>query len=385
MGAAATLLTIALGAIHAWLAVRALLGMSRIPRLNPARVRGGPRVSVIVPARNERGRVGRCVRSLLSQDYGDLEVIVVDDSSTDGTPDEALEAAAGDPRFRLVRTPKPPEGWLGKTWACWIGFSESSGEVLLFVDADVEVAEWAVSGIVSALEGADAATASPTYSCRGLACAAELALATTIRIFFPQWRVGSPDERSWGFGGFFAVWRRAYVGVGGHEAVRSSPVEDRDLARLLASRGFRVNMLRGVGAVRSTWATSAREALDAVARISSRDAPLNPMNAAGVAAGLAALYAWPPLALLMTLLGLVPVKAALLASTAEIAHALTPIIFREVRADPVSVVLFPAGGLVVALGLWRAHLFRRGRACVRWRGREICPASSGPSLPQPLQ
>lgn len=375
MGAATTLLTVALGAIHAWLAVRALWGMSRVPKLRPARVDTGPRVSAIVPARNEGGRVGKCVRSLLSQDYGELEVIVVDDSSTDGTPEEALEAAAGDPRFRLVRAPEPPEGWLGKPWACWVGFSESSGDVLLFVDADVEVAGWAVSGVLSALEGADAATASPTYSCRGLAGAVELAVAATIRIFFPQWMVGSPDERSWGFGGFFAVWRRAYLGVGGHEAVRGSPVEDRDLARLLASRGFRVAMLRGMGAIRSTWVTSPREALDAVARIASRDAPLSPGNAAAVAAGLAILYAWPLLALLAALTGLIHVEAALLALTAEIIHGLTPIVLREARTGPLSVALFPVGGLVVALGLWRAHLFRRGRACVRWRGREIRPSS----------
>ncbi len=93
MGPATTLLTVALGAIHAWLAARALLGMSRVQRLKPTRLGGGPRVSVIVPARNERGRVGKCVKSLLSQDYGNLEVIVVDDSSTDGTPEEALEEA----------------------------------------------------------------------------------------------------------------------------------------------------------------------------------------------------------------------------------------------------------------------------------------------------
>ncbi len=375
MSAAMTLLTVALGALHAWLAVRALWGMSRVSKLRPPRRGEGPRVSAIVPARNERGRVGRCVRSLLSQDYSELEVIVVDDSSTDGTPEEAIEAAAGDQRFRLVRAPETPEGWLGKPWACWVGFLESSGDIVLFVDADVEVEGWAVSGAVSALQGADAATVSPTYTCGGLAGAVELAVAATIRIFFPQWMVGSPDERSWGFGGFFAVWRHAYLGVGGHEAVRDSPVEDRDLARLLALRGFRVTMLRGMGAVRSTWATSAREALDAVARIASRDAPLSPKNAAAVVAGLAIVYAWPPLALLASLTGLIHIEAALFALSAELLHALTPIALREARTDPLSVALFPAGGLIAALGLWRAHLFRLGRACVRWRGREICPSS----------
>jgi len=373
---AASLLAAGLGAVHGWLALRAVAGMSRVSRLQPKPPGRAERVSIVVAARNERGRVGRCVRSLLSQGHREVEVILVDDGSTDGTAAEALKAAARDPRFTLVRAPRPPEGWLGKPWACWMGFSRSSGEILLFVDADVEVEDWAIPAVISEVQGADAVTVSPTYICSGPAGAAELAVAATIRMFFPQWRVGSPDERSWGFGGFFAVRRSAYLEVGGHEAVRGSPVEDRDLVRLLASRGHRLRIVRGCGAVRSTWAASLGEALDSIARISSRDAPVTPWRAAAVCAALGILYAAPPLAALAAAAGLVHPVAAALALAAELIHGLTPVILGEVEADPLSAALFPLGGLAVAAGLWRAHLYRAGRRCLRWRGREICPSSS---------
>ena len=97
---------------------------------------GSPRVSVIVPARNEEENLSRCLTSLLAQDYPDLEVIVVDDRSTDGTGALVDRFREQDGRVKKVTGRPLPEGWLGKSHAVHQGVAAATGEWLLFVDAD---------------------------------------------------------------------------------------------------------------------------------------------------------------------------------------------------------------------------------------------------------
>ena len=95
-----------------------------------------PLVSVIVPARNEARNIVRCGMSILSTTYPNLELIVVDDASTDGTHDIAERAIGADTRARVITTSSLPAGWFGKQWACWSGAQIARGEILQFTDAD---------------------------------------------------------------------------------------------------------------------------------------------------------------------------------------------------------------------------------------------------------
>ena len=95
-----------------------------------------PLVSVVIPARNESHNIERCVRSVLTSDYPRLEVIVVDDGSTDGTGEIARRSAGTDSRVRVIETGALPAGWFGKQWACETGARHSHGEIILFTDAD---------------------------------------------------------------------------------------------------------------------------------------------------------------------------------------------------------------------------------------------------------
>lgn len=335
----------------------------------------GPLVSIIVPARNEVENIGSCVRSILGQSYAELELIVVDDSSTDGTREAALAAASGDPRARVIRAPSPPDGWVGKSWACWIGYRESRGEILLFVDADSRLAPWAVAGVVEeiASRGVDVVTAVPTYACRTLACGAvEVALTSTIRAFCPYWRVSEPGGSPWVYGGFFAVKRAAYEAVGEHESVRWSTVEDRDLARLLAERGYSIEMVRGQGTVKFCWANGFAEALEAIARISSRDAPLETWKALLACSLVAAAWLLPPASLIASAFGPAYCAASsAIALALETCHESLALLSGEVEASPLSILLAPLGGLIVALGVWRGHLVKAGRRAIEWKGREV--------------
>jgi len=103
---------------------------------------------ILVPARNEERNTGRCLQSLLTQDYPLLEVLVLDDGSTDATPGIVAEMAQADPRLRLVRGRALPQGWMGKNYACHQLAQLAQGEWLLFTDADTHhrpgVLEWAI-------------------------------------------------------------------------------------------------------------------------------------------------------------------------------------------------------------------------------------------------
>src|SRR4051812_37549474 len=107
---------------------------SRTPDLMDVPAVAGPLVSVIIPARNEASTIATVVHSILGTTYPAVELLVVDDRSTDDTA--AIVSQITDPRLRLIRGDELPEGWYGKPWACYQGYRAAAGELLLFTDAD---------------------------------------------------------------------------------------------------------------------------------------------------------------------------------------------------------------------------------------------------------
>ena len=114
--------------ISNWLVLRRLEEFTALPRV--------PRVSILVPARNEARVIERCVASLLAQDYPDFDVLVLDDGSTDGTGEILRRLAAADGRLRVLEGKFLPAGWLGKHWACQQLLEHADGEYVLYADAD---------------------------------------------------------------------------------------------------------------------------------------------------------------------------------------------------------------------------------------------------------
>src|SRR5438128_401368 len=111
-----------------------------------------PRVSVVVPARNEELAIGDCVRSLLAQRYSNFEVLALDDRSTDRTPEILGEIAAADPRLRVLSGEPLPAGWVGKCWAAQQAARVADGDWLLFVDADTRHQPCALASAVAFAE-----------------------------------------------------------------------------------------------------------------------------------------------------------------------------------------------------------------------------------------
>ncbi len=211
----------------------ALPGVPTVPRRL-----GMPRVSIIIPARNEAANLGRLLPSLLNLDYGSYEIIVVDDASTDATT-----ALAGEFDAITVRSGGPPPGWTGKTYACHLGAMAATGEWLLFTDADTEHAALSLASLLGfALDRhLDALSVFPGHDCASFW--ERVMVPFAFQQFFagvPGADINNPREPSaLANGQYFLIRRDVYDRVGGHDAVRGSIVEDVSLAHLIKARGAR--------------------------------------------------------------------------------------------------------------------------------------------------
>jgi cellulose synthase/poly-beta-1,6-N-acetylglucosamine synthase-like glycosyltransferase len=224
------------------IAVINLVAAPRLHRLAPAP--GGPLVSVLVPARDEETNLRRLLPALAASGYPDLEVVILDDGSRDGTAAIARSRANEDPRFRLVDGLEPPPGWTGKNWACHQLSHHARGELLIFCDADVVPGPHAVGRTVTALsrDGADVVTAFPDHDRGGWFEEAVVPLVAKLPVagllVLPLVRRTKTAALAVGNGQWFAWRRDAYLAVGRHAAVRNDVLEDVRLARLAKRSGL---------------------------------------------------------------------------------------------------------------------------------------------------
>jgi chlorobactene glucosyltransferase len=204
---------------------------------------GMPSLSIVVPARDEERSIERCVRSLLAQRWLDLEVIVVDDRSTDATPQILERLAREDSRLRVVRGEELPEGWIGKPWALAQGARLARGEWLLFTDAD---SFHDPAGAASALwlatrAGADALSIATRQELESFWERAILPSILGMILFVsgPLGAVNDPakPKKALANGQYILVARKAYEALGGHAALRGEIVEDVAFARRLKADG----------------------------------------------------------------------------------------------------------------------------------------------------
>ena len=215
-----------------------------------------PRVSAIIPARNEEANVAACVRSLVAQGLGnDLEIIVADDGSEDRTPAIVGDLAAEHACVKLVSVPPLPEGWLGKSHALHIAVQHAQSEWLLFTDADTRHELRTLAAVVERAEreGLDLVSFSPRQETRTW-----WERAVIPRVFqelerlYPFSRVNDPgDPLAAANGQYILIRRGAYQAVDGHQAVRNEVLEDVELARLVKRAGFRIWFGSGEGVVRA--------------------------------------------------------------------------------------------------------------------------------------
>jgi chlorobactene glucosyltransferase len=203
-----------------------------------------PSVSILVPARDEEKNIGKCIRSLLVQDYPNYEVIVLDDQSSDDTPVILERIRVDNPRLIILAGTPPPEGFTGKNWASAQLAEHTKGDLLLFTDADTVFQPQALREIVRVMvgENADLLTGYPRQAMESWG---ERLLVPfflwAVLCFTPLWlayRLRVPSLSA-AVGQMMLFRREAYQKVGGHAALGSVTVEDIALARSIKRVGLR--------------------------------------------------------------------------------------------------------------------------------------------------
>lgn len=339
------------------------------------------RVSVLLPLRNEAARVTACLESLAQQDFDEL--IVLDDASTDGTAEVVVDVLGEDPRLVLLTgTEEPPRGWLGKPWACQRLADAASGDVLVFLDADVVLDPGAVQRTVSLLLTDDLSIICPyprqvVHGTLGRLVQPLLQWSWLTTLVLDRAEVSANPATAAGNGQLLATLAVDYRSVGGHGSVRSEVLEDVALVRQYKSNGMFGGMADGTDIAECTMYTCDAELIDGYTK-SLWSAFGSPAGAAGALTGLTAAYVMPAVAMVIgptarvRLIGFVGYAAAVLGRLA-VARRTDQRTMPDCAAQPVSILAFT--WLVVE------SFRRRHRGELSWRGRPVAvgPADSEPA------
>jgi chlorobactene glucosyltransferase len=281
----------------AWGAIglASLIGRRRMRRLfRPAPTlpaETAPRVTVLIPAKDEGERVRVCLESVLAQDYPNFSVITIDDRSTDDTgrilDDIAAAAPPGRVRSLHIEQGALPPGWLGKCHALHVAAKEANGEWLMFVDSDVRLAPDAVRASVALATSRDyhALSLMASLECHTFLERLVLPLSACAWSVMHAISVTNNDNRAPAFanGQFFLIRRSAYESVGGHESVRDLITEDVELAQLLKHNGFRVRLVLGFQFVSTRMHATLPQMLRGWGRIYSGTSRRSPWRIIGAA------------------------------------------------------------------------------------------------------
>lgn len=351
----------------------------RLGDFEPLDPEHSPLVTVVVPARNEAGNIERCLRSILASDYRKIQVILVDDRSTDETAAIGERVQRDDARLTVIRGAEPPRGWYGKPWACWQAYQVAQGSILLFTDADTVHRPALLPRSVAALEGqrADMVTVMPhqemlTFWERVVQPWFFLLLGLRFGSLKRLNRNRNP-RHAIANGQFILTTRDAYEWIGGHKKVFDTVIEDMMLAVSYVKGGKRIffaladedmttRMYSTLPGIIEGWSKNFfRGVLE-----TTKSRPLT-----YIASGYTMVFflSWllPLVMLVMGLIAQSPAQIAFGAAAYIGASLLFAAILRASRAPTFYGILFPLGAVASAWIILRAML--RGTHRIEWKGR----------------
>jgi glycosyltransferase involved in cell wall biosynthesis len=257
------LLVTAISALDLFFGIRS---MTRLKHISPFAKGRKPRISIIVPACNEEKNIQRAILSQLQQEYDNLEVIAINDRSTDSTGIilDTLESEHENLKVRHIQD--LPEGWMGKANAMQQGALLADGEYLLFTDADIIMEESTLARAAQYMKDKSLdhlalifKNISPGWLLNSLILESGAGL---IQLFRP-WRARKPKAPNFiGVGAFNMVKKETYFAVGGHEHIRMHPIDDIMLGKIIKRSGYRQECLLGIDLVAVPWYGSVGQMVD---------------------------------------------------------------------------------------------------------------------------
>ena len=338
-----------------------------------------PKVSIILPARNEEEFLGKCLDSLTNQDYENYEIIVIDDSSEDNTMKIISEYAERFDNVIPVSAKPKPEGWMGKNWACMEGYGKATGELLLFTDADTKHAKNVITLAVSHLNSfnLDALSAIPKMLTFDFWTNITLPMISTfLHTRFSALNVNNPSKKTgYFFGSFFILKKTTYEEIGMHEGVKQEIIEDGALGKKVKELGYKMKMVRGEHLIEAIWARDKGTLWNALKRLMVPLYLQSGKIAIGIFFAIVFLLFIPfPIFAISASFPIDTISAKILCITSAIASVLIYIgAIIEVRVGlklKSAYALFaPLGSFVVVLGFLSGLLQAKRTSAITWRGR----------------
>ena len=347
------------------------VGMRRLRRLDaapppPAR---WPSVSIVIPARNEERHVGDALRSVLALDYPQVDVLLIDDRSTDRTAAIVADVARTHPRLRVAQVETLPDGWVGKSHALAMGARLTEGEWLLFTDADVVMAPDALRRAVAIVEAdrLDHLAVAPRVIARTFLLASVVAtFGLFFTLFTRPWRVPRPGTREHiGIGAFNLVRRSTYEAIGTHARIRLAPDDDLQLGKAIKLDGHRQALALSAGLVQVEWYASVPELVNGLMKNAFAGLGYRVWAVVASVVALLAINVWPFVALLVA----DGVAWRLNAAVVACAAGLFVLHTRMYGSRGAEVVAYPFAAVLFCWILVRAAWLALSSGAIEWRGR----------------
>jgi glycosyltransferase involved in cell wall biosynthesis len=335
-----------------------------------------PRLSVIVPARNEAAGIAATLDSLLAVEGVALEIVAVDDRSTDRTGAimdalaDGIAARRGVPgnTLQILHVATLPPGWLGKTHAMALGARQTTGEWLLFTDGDVLFHRDALRRALqyATQSGADHMVLLPTILLRSFGERMMVAFLQVLSVWpLRLWRV--PDPRAQrdaiGVGAFNMIRREVYDAIGGWEAFRMEVIEDLALGRRVKTSGFAQRAALGLDLVGVRWARGAFGVVDNLTKNLFALCHFRPELLLGLACGLTLFTLFPLAACLAGPAMWWPAGTLLIAFFLAYQRA-----GKYHHFSAVQMVMFPVASVLLLYALLRSMFLALWRGGISWRG-----------------
>ena len=340
---------------------------------------GFPKVSIILPARNEERFISKCLDSLLKQNYENYEIIAINDSSTDATGDIIEKYAKINSKVIAVNAEKKPEEWMGKNWACIQGYQKATGELLLFTDSDTYHADSVISLSVSHLLSLklDALTVIPRMLCLDNLTRITLPMISTfLHTRFSALKVNDPKKKTgYFFGSFFIIRRSIYDAVGTHEGVKHEIIEDGALGSKVKESKFKMSMVRGEHLINAVWARDRNTLWNALKRLMVPLYLQGAKTAIGIFVAILFLLFIPFLATIYSLVMIgvsetfYPLFITSIISSCMIFAAAIIESTRGLNLGAKYALLCPIGSLIIVLGVASGIIQASSKNAVSLRGR----------------
>jgi len=327
-----------------------------------------PTLSIIVPACNEAETVEDAMRSLLALDYPSLEIVAIDDRSTDATGEILDRLAASDGRLRVLHLRELPSGWLGKNHALQRGSETASGDWLLFTDADVHYQPDALRRVMALVR---------KHRCDHLAAFVHVpAEGFWEKVFLPffftmfsfRFRTWEASWRGWpgyvGIGAFNLLRAEAYRALGGHTRLRMEVADDIQLGKVVKRAGYRQWLMTSEELISVRWVSGFRGIINGLTKNAFAGVGYSWPAVAASVIGTFAGCVWPMIGVWVGPPGARLACAAALLAMAVAAGCQSP----HTRTSPLYALGWPLAAVLFLTIIVRSGLLAERQGGVYWRG-----------------